>query len=98
MGKLIDLTVSAFTAETASDSPAPGGGSAAALAGGVAAGLIAMVCRLSLGREDLAASDEELAQALERSDDLRLRFLELRRRGHGFLRRSHGCDPHAESG
>ena len=77
MGKLIDLTVSAFSAETASDSPAPGGGSAAALAGAVAAGLLAMVCRLSLGRDDVAATDEELSRALARSDELRLRFLGL---------------------
>ena len=77
MGTLIELTVSAFDAEVASDSPAPGGGSAAALAGSVAAGLVSMVCRLSLGRDDIAATDEELGDALERSERLRGRLLEL---------------------
>ena len=77
MGTLVDLTVSAFGAEVASDSPAPGGGSAAALAGSVAAGLVTMVCRLSLGRDDVAAGDDELSEALERSERLRRRLLEL---------------------
>ncbi len=77
MGKLVELTVSAFAAEVAATSPAPGGGSAAALAGSVAAGLVAMVCRLSLGRSDIAATDEELSEALERSKWLCARLLEL---------------------
>ena len=77
MGRLVEMTVSAFDAEVASASPAPGGGSAAALAGSVAAGLVAMVCRLSLGRDDIAATDDELHDALERSELLRGRQLEL---------------------
>jgi glutamate formiminotransferase/formiminotetrahydrofolate cyclodeaminase len=77
MAPLTDLTVRAFDAEVASDSPAPGGGSAAALAGSVAAGLVAMVCRLSLGRDDVVATDEELSGALEESERLRQRLLEL---------------------
>jgi formiminotetrahydrofolate cyclodeaminase len=77
VGRLSDLTLGAFGAELASDSPAPGGGSAAALAGSVGAALVAMVCRLSLGRDDVAATDEELSGALEESERLRLRLLEL---------------------
>ena len=77
MGRLIDLTVGAFDAEVAAASPAPGGGSAAALAGSVAAALVAMVCRLSLGRDDVAAADEELSAALEQSERLRCLLLEL---------------------
>jgi formiminotetrahydrofolate cyclodeaminase len=49
--KLIDLSVNDFLVELGSDSPAPGGGSAAALAGAVAASLCAMVCRLTVGKE-----------------------------------------------
>ena len=63
MGTLVDHTVSEFGAEVASASPAPGGGSAAALAGGVAAGLVTMVCRLSLGRDDVAAGDHRAPTA-----------------------------------
>jgi formiminotetrahydrofolate cyclodeaminase len=77
MGGLIELTLSAFEAEVASDSPAPGGGSVSAGVGGMGAGLIAMVCRLSQGGKKVQASDEELAEALEESERLRLRFLEL---------------------
>jgi methenyltetrahydrofolate cyclohydrolase len=77
MPALVELSVSAFDAEVASDSPAPGGGSAAALAGSVGAGLIVMVCRLSLGREDVEASDAELTKALHVGERLRRRLLEL---------------------
>ena len=49
--KLSEMTVDGFLAELGSDSPAPGGGSAAALAGAIAASLCEMVCRLTLGRE-----------------------------------------------
>jgi formiminotetrahydrofolate cyclodeaminase len=77
MGTLVELTVGAFDAEVASASPAPGGGSAAALAGSIAAALVAMVCRLSLDRDDIAASDEEIAEALAQSERLRSRLLEL---------------------
>jgi formiminotetrahydrofolate cyclodeaminase len=77
MGKLIDRTVAAFDEELASASPAPGGGSAAALSGSLAAALVAMVCRLSVGRSDLAASDEELTEALKAAEGLRSRLLEL---------------------
>jgi formiminotetrahydrofolate cyclodeaminase len=77
MGTLTDLTVDGFAGAVASDAPAPGGGSAAALAGAVAAGLVAMVCRLSIGRDDIAATSEELSRTLERCEVLRLRFVEL---------------------
>jgi formiminotetrahydrofolate cyclodeaminase len=77
MGSLIDLTVGAFDREVAAASPAPGGGSAAALAGSVAAALVAMVCRLSLGRSDLDAGDEELTKTLDVAEGLRSRLLEL---------------------
>jgi formiminotetrahydrofolate cyclodeaminase len=45
---LMDKPVRGFITELASDSAAPGGGSAAALAGALGAALTAMVCNLSL--------------------------------------------------
>jgi methenyltetrahydrofolate cyclohydrolase len=51
--KMTEMTVERLLAELASDSPAPGGGSAAALGGALAASLCEMVARLTLGREKL---------------------------------------------
>jgi glutamate formiminotransferase / formiminotetrahydrofolate cyclodeaminase len=45
--KLVDLTLKKFPEETASESPAPGGGSVAALAGALGASLGTMVANLS---------------------------------------------------
>ena len=77
MDRLIDDSVGAFAGELAAASPAPGGGSAAAVSGSLAAALVAMVCRLSLGRDDLAVSEEELTATLAAAERLRGRFLEL---------------------
>ena len=56
--KLIDMTVSSFLDEMASDSPAPGGGSAAALCGAQGAGLAAMVASFTIGRKKFADFEE----------------------------------------
>jgi len=50
---LMNLTVQELLAELGADSPAPGGGSVAALAGAMAASLCEMVAGLTLGREKL---------------------------------------------
>ena len=49
--KLSDLTVKGFIEELASESPAPGGGSVAALAGSLGAALSALVAGLSVGKD-----------------------------------------------
>ena len=49
--KLIDLTVSDYLDVLKSDAPAPGGGSVSALAGAQGAGLLMMVCDLTIGKE-----------------------------------------------
>ena len=60
-----------WIAELAAASPAPGGGSAAALAGALAAALVAMVCRLTIGRKAYAAVQSRVREMLELAEALR---------------------------
>ena len=48
---LRDMTVAKFAEVLASNSPAPGGGSVAALSGMLGANLVVMVCRLTIGKK-----------------------------------------------
>jgi glutamate formiminotransferase/formiminotetrahydrofolate cyclodeaminase len=74
---LPNLTVKAFLDELASSSPAPGGGSTAALAGALASALCGMVARLTLGREKLRDRWPAMEEIVAESDRLRARFLGL---------------------
>jgi len=74
---LSDLSVKAFLDELASGSPAPGGGSTAALAGAIGTALCAMVARLTLGREKLRDAWPAMEDAAAEADHLRSRFLLL---------------------
>jgi methenyltetrahydrofolate cyclohydrolase len=75
--KLTGLSVEGFLDELGSASPAPGGGSVAALAGACAASLCAMVCRITLGKEKHAASWPAMNEALTEAESrgARLRAL-----------------------
>jgi glutamate formiminotransferase/formiminotetrahydrofolate cyclodeaminase len=57
---LAAMTLTAFADELSSDSPAPGGGSVAALAGALAAGLATMVANLSHPKKGFEARREAL--------------------------------------
>ena len=74
--KLTELKVDAFLRETASESPAPGGGSVSALAGALASALAGMVANLTQGEKfadvaekmrEIAASAEKIRKELEES-------------------------------
>ena len=52
--KLADMTVAQFVVATASEEPAPGGGSVAALEAALGAALTAMVCNFTTGRKKWA--------------------------------------------
>src|SRR5207244_3843216 len=56
-------------------SPTPGGGSASALVGAMAAGLVEMACNLTVGREKFRDVEEELTVVLGRSGELRIQLL-----------------------
>lgn len=60
-----------YLAALASDAPVPGGGSATALAGALAAALNSMVANLTVGKEKYAAVEEELRAVLEDCEELR---------------------------
>jgi len=75
--KLGDYTVTGFSELLASDAPAPGGGSAAALEAALGAGLVAMVCRLTLGKAQFEPHRDALLAVQERAEALRLALLEV---------------------
>jgi len=70
-------TLNTFLDELASSSPAPGGGSAAALAGALGAALTSMVCNLTLGKKKYADVEGDLKKVLEQAEQLRAQFTEL---------------------
>ena len=57
--KLVNLNLIEFSNEIDSLSPAPGGGSVSALAGGVGASLTRMVGHLTIGKKKFKALDED---------------------------------------
>ncbi len=77
--KLTEMTVQTYLETVASDAPAPGGGSAAALVGAQGCGLASMVAKLTIGKkkypddqalcERVAKEAEALARALEAQVD-----------------------------
>ena len=74
---LADLTLSEFEERLASAEPVPGGGSASAIAGSMAASLLAMVSRLSADRPKYADYASTHARALEIAESARMRLLQL---------------------
>jgi formiminotetrahydrofolate cyclodeaminase len=75
--KLAELQVSGFADLLASDAPAPGGGSAAALEGALGAALTAMVCSLTVGKKKYADSQELVTEAQKKALELKTRFVDV---------------------
>jgi methenyltetrahydrofolate cyclohydrolase len=67
---LVGLSVEGFIQELASNSPAPGGGSVAALSGALGAALISMVCKLSIGKKGYESFGNDLKESLREVDVL----------------------------
>jgi glutamate formiminotransferase/formiminotetrahydrofolate cyclodeaminase len=73
---LATMSLANFADETASDSPAPGGGSVAALVAGLGAALAAMVANLSVGRKGLETSRSELSDLAVEAQAVKARLLD----------------------
>ena len=77
MMKLIEMKLKDFIDELSSDSPAPGGGSVAALAGALSSALSSMVCNLTIGKEKYKDVEYDMENLLERLQDIKKRLLDL---------------------
>lgn len=66
-----------FLEDLASDSPAPGGGSASALAGALAAALATMVCNLTLGKKKFAEVADEIRVIRAKAQQAQIRLQHL---------------------
>ena len=73
---LVKMTVDQFTDVLASDSPAPGGGSVAALSGALGAALVAMVGRLTSGKKGYEVHAQVAITAIEAGERLRHSLLQ----------------------
>jgi formiminotetrahydrofolate cyclodeaminase len=69
--------LSVFLDGLASESPAPGGGSVAALAGSLGTSLAAMVCRLTIGKKKYLDVSDDMKRALQQLEDHRKTFTTL---------------------
>jgi len=74
---LIDKKVSNFLEELASNSPTPGGGSVAALAGALGAALISMVGNLTVGKKKYEDVEEDIKKIISSSEKLRYELSQL---------------------
>ena len=74
---LIDKKVSNFLDELASNSPTPGGGSVAALAGALGASLISMVGNLTVGKKKYEDVEEDIKRIVSSSEKLRYELSQL---------------------
>ncbi|MGD8463879.1 MAG: cyclodeaminase/cyclohydrolase family protein [Anaerolineae bacterium] len=77
MVKLTDKSVANFLDELASNAPAPGGGSVAALSGALGAALVSMVCNLTLGKKGYEQVQDDIQDLLDRSEALRHKSADL---------------------
>ena len=70
-GPLANLTITGFVDEVSRDTPAPGGGSIAALAGALGSALASMVVNLSVGKGEFDSQYDGLCQLAERAQTIK---------------------------
>lgn len=76
-GPLVSKKVDSFLTDLASDSPAPGGGSVAALSGALGASLTSMVCNLTIGKDKYSEVQNEIKKTLNQTKKLRKKLTKL---------------------
>lgn len=75
--RLVNMTIAGFADETASESPAPGGGSIAAYMGALGAALATMVANLSSHKKGWDERWEEFSSWAEKGEAAKARLLKL---------------------
>jgi glutamate formiminotransferase/formiminotetrahydrofolate cyclodeaminase len=70
-GSLVNLKVSDFVDEVSRDTPAPGGGSIAALAGALGSALASMVVNLSVGKGEFDSKYPDLCELAENAQTIK---------------------------
>lgn len=73
---LVNMTISGFADELSTDSPAPGGGSVAALCGSLSAALSAMVANLTYMKKGYRNVTEDIDKLGDRAQILKKKFLD----------------------
>lgn len=76
-GRLKDMTVAGFTSELSSESPAPGGGSVAAVCGGLSAALSSMVANLTHAKKGYESARSVMDKIAIDAQALKDRFVRL---------------------
>lgn len=73
---LADLTIKGFLAETAGNTPVPGGGSISALSGAIASALTEMVSNLTIGKKKYSEVENEMKDIATRMAVVRDKLIE----------------------
>jgi formiminotetrahydrofolate cyclodeaminase len=74
MTEIKDTAIEPFLDALASSAATPGGGSAAAILGGMGAALVSMVCNLTIGKKKYADVEDDMKDVLTKAEDLRHRL------------------------
>jgi glutamate formiminotransferase/formiminotetrahydrofolate cyclodeaminase len=74
---LMDQSLALFSDEVASKKATPGGGSVSAYIGALAAGLVCMVARITMGKKEAPPGVEGLNEVVKEGDALRQKLLRL---------------------
>lgn len=77
MSKIKGKTINSFLDDLASNSPTPGGGSAAALTGAIAASLVSMVANLTIKKKGYEKVEKQMVRIAKEANEFRKKLLKL---------------------